>query len=90
LLRARRLVERNLRFIHVVTGHVDVDDESQDWDAHRDLEKNHGLNARTVDKPIAGLLADLAAARAAGFDLGGVDLGVWQDFLWTVRQRPRS
>ena len=34
---------------------------SQDWDAHRDLEKNHSINAKTVDKPIAGLLADLQA-----------------------------
>jgi hypothetical protein len=34
LLRARRLVERNVRFIHVVTGHIDVDGDSQDWDAH--------------------------------------------------------
>jgi hypothetical protein len=59
LLRARRLVERQVRFVHVVTGHVDVDGDSQDWDAHRDLEKNHGINAKTVDKPIAGLLADL-------------------------------
>src|ERR1700678_3472127 len=61
LLRARRLVERNVRFIHVVTGHVDVDGDAQDWDAHRDLDKNHSINAKTVDKPIAGLLADLKA-----------------------------
>jgi len=59
LLRARRLVERNVRFIHVVTGHVDVGGDAQDWDAHQELEKNHGANAKAVDKPIAGLLADL-------------------------------
>jgi len=61
LLRARRLVERNVRFVHVVTGNVDVDGDNQDWDAHQELEKNHAANARAVDKPIAGLLADLQA-----------------------------
>ncbi len=61
LLRARRLVERNVRFIHVVTGNVDVDGDGQDWDAHQELDKNHTANAKAVDKPIAGLLADLKA-----------------------------
>jgi hypothetical protein len=61
LLRARRLVERNVRFVHVVTGNIDVDGDSQDWDAHQELDKNHSANARAVDKPIAGLLADLKA-----------------------------
>ena len=29
------------------------------WDAHQDLDVNHRHNAQDVDKPIAGLLADL-------------------------------
>ena len=58
-LRARRLVERGVRFIQVVNGNIDVAGDNVNWDAHRDLEKNHGANARMVDKPIAGLLADL-------------------------------
>jgi hypothetical protein len=62
LLRARRLVERGVRFVHVVTGPVQVDPDNTDsWDAHQDLDKNHAANARAVDKPIAGLLADLKA-----------------------------
>jgi Protein of unknown function (DUF1501) len=61
LLRARRLAERGVRFIQVVTGPVDVNGEETTWDAHQNLEKNHALNARAVDKPIAGLLADLKA-----------------------------
>jgi hypothetical protein len=61
LLRGRRLVERNVRFIHVVTGTVDVNGDSQDWDAHQELDKNHTANAKAVDRPIAGLLADLKA-----------------------------
>jgi hypothetical protein len=60
-LRARRLVERGVRFIQVVNGSIDVAGDNVNWDAHRDLEKNHSANARMVDKPIAGLLADLKA-----------------------------
>ena len=57
LLRARRLVERGVRFIHVISG---TSDESiQSWDAHQNIEKNHAIMAKTVDKPIAALLADL-------------------------------
>jgi Protein of unknown function (DUF1501) len=59
MLRARRLVERGVRFIQVVSGPVQVGNEKLGWDAHRDLELNHGANAKAVDKPIAGLLADL-------------------------------
>ncbi len=59
LLRARRLVERGVRFIQVVSGAPDGATEVTSWDAHNDLEKNHGQQARMVDKPIAGLLEDL-------------------------------
>jgi hypothetical protein len=61
ILRARRLVERGVRFIHIVTGPVDVLGEKRSWDAHEDLDKNHLANATAVEKPIAGLLADLEA-----------------------------
>jgi uncharacterized protein (DUF1501 family) len=59
LLRARRLVERNVRFIHVISGAPDNSIDS--WDAHHEIEKNHTVMCRQVDKPIAGLLADLKA-----------------------------
>ena len=57
LLRARRLVERGVRFVHVISG--SPDDKLPDWDAHRELEKNHAVMAKLVDKPVAALLADL-------------------------------
>ena len=57
LLRARRLVERGVRFVHVISG--SPEDTLPDWDAHREIEKNHGIMARLVDKPIAALLTDL-------------------------------
>jgi len=59
LLRARRLVERGVRFIQVVSGPTDVGGDSRNWDAHQSLEENHGAHAKAVDKPIAALLADL-------------------------------
>jgi hypothetical protein len=59
LLRARRLVERGVRFIQVVSGATDVNGNSRNWDAHQELEENHGAHAKAVDKPIAGLLEDL-------------------------------
>ena len=53
---ARRMVERGVRFIELTIPMVDG---YQRWDAHGNLTKNHGDNARAVDQPIAGLLADL-------------------------------
>ena len=61
LIRARRLVERGVRFIQVVSGQPEgiSENERRSWDAHSELDDNHGLMAKMVDKPIAGLLADL-------------------------------
>ena len=52
-LLARRLVERGVRFVELYAG------SGSGWDAHVDIEGNHGKRCRASDKPIAGLLADL-------------------------------
>jgi hypothetical protein len=57
LLRARRLVEKGVRFVHCISGAPDNSVDS--WDAHNGIEKNHTVMCKQVDKPIAGLLADL-------------------------------
>lgn len=55
LLLARRFVERGVRFVHVAhTG-----GRGGRWDQHSGLIKGHQDNARSCDKPIAGLIADL-------------------------------
>lgn len=54
-LLARRLAERDVRFIQVQCGKGD----GLDWDQHGNLEGGHRKNARATDKPIAGLLHDL-------------------------------
>ncbi|MCC6509825.1 MAG: DUF1501 domain-containing protein [Pirellulaceae bacterium] len=56
-LMARRLVERGVRMIELTCPSVGHDR----WDQHANLRKGHEDNARAVDQPIAGLLADLAA-----------------------------
>lgn len=52
---ARRLVERGVRFIELTCPAGNGDR----WDQHSDLFNGHTKNARSVDKPIAGLLTDL-------------------------------
>jgi len=56
LLASRRLVERGVRFIQIQHG----GGGAGTWDAHGGLKSNHENNSRAVDKPIAGLLIDLA------------------------------
>ncbi len=54
-LLARRLVERGVRFVQVYSG------DTGGWDAHKSIEKNHSLYCRRTDRPVAGLLRDLAS-----------------------------
>jgi hypothetical protein len=50
-LMARRLLEAGVRFVEVCHG---------GWDQHRNLKEDHAKHAGATDKPIAGLLTDLA------------------------------
>ncbi|MEZ6129868.1 MAG: DUF1501 domain-containing protein [Planctomycetaceae bacterium] len=54
-LLARRLVERGVRFIQLTCPGGNGDR----WDQHSNLFDGHTKNAKTVDQPIAALLADL-------------------------------
>ncbi|HKB42486.1 MAG TPA: DUF1501 domain-containing protein [Gemmataceae bacterium] len=54
-LLARRMVERGVRFVQVYCG------DTNGWDAHSNIEENHGRLCRQSDRPIAGLLKDLKA-----------------------------
>jgi hypothetical protein len=53
---ARRLVERGVRFIELLSPARKGIDR---WDQHSAIEKGHRVNAQSTDKPIAGLLKDL-------------------------------
>ena len=56
-LMARRLAERDVRFIQI--SHEYGPGNEVGWDAHSELIRLHTRTAFMVDKPIAGLLADL-------------------------------
>jgi hypothetical protein len=53
---ARRLVERGVRFVELLTPARKGLDR---WDQHSGIENGHRINAKSTDKPIAGLLQDL-------------------------------
>jgi hypothetical protein len=57
-LLARRLIERGVRFVQLFSGSL-LNQNVDTWDAHVNIVENHGLHAREVDKPIAGLITDL-------------------------------
>lgn len=52
-LLARRMIERGVRFVQLYCG------DTNGWDAHSNLDENHGKLARASDQPIAALLTDL-------------------------------
>ncbi|MCB9782737.1 MAG: DUF1501 domain-containing protein [Candidatus Omnitrophica bacterium] len=52
-LLARRLVERDVRFVQVYSG------TGSKWDSHDKIEEKHSELCRSMDKPVAGLLKDL-------------------------------
>jgi hypothetical protein len=52
-LLARRMIERGVRFVQLYSG------DTNGWDAHNDVDKNHTTYCRRTDKPVAGLLQDL-------------------------------
>jgi uncharacterized protein (DUF1501 family) len=49
-------VEKGVRFLVVVSG---GGAGNLQWDAHIDIEENHGRMAARTDQPVAGLLKDL-------------------------------
>lgn len=54
-LRARRLVEAGVRFVQLYSG------DTNGWDGHSEMDKNHSLLCAQSDLPISGLLTDLKA-----------------------------
>jgi hypothetical protein len=54
---ARRLVERGVRFVQVISGSGDA----KDWDHHDDVYVGTLRQAKKVDQPIAALMRDLEA-----------------------------
>jgi hypothetical protein len=57
-LLARRLIERDVRFVQVWSG---TNGSSDNWDNHADIKKELGYITNAVDQPIAALIKDLKA-----------------------------
>ena len=83
---ARRLVEKGVRFVCVVSG---GGPGNLQWDAHDDIEENHPRMAAQTDKPVAGIADGPETARAAGFDAGAVGRRVRPLARSRGRQGPR-
>ncbi len=49
-LLARRLIEQGVRFVQVFSG---------GWDSHDYIERSHRARIRSLDRPVAALVADL-------------------------------
>jgi hypothetical protein len=62
-LLARRMVESGVRFVQLYSG------DTNGWDAHSDVVKNHSQLCAATDQPVAGLLTDLKRR------------GLWDDTL---------
>jgi hypothetical protein len=54
-LLARRMLESGVRFVQLYSG------DTNGWDAHEDVLKNHTQYCAATDQPVAGLLRDLKA-----------------------------
>jgi uncharacterized protein (DUF1501 family) len=54
-LLARRMIESGVRFVQLYSG------DTNGWDAHKDVLKNHTQYCAATDKPVAGLMRDLKA-----------------------------
>lgn len=52
-LLARRMIENGVRFVQLYSG------DTNGWDAHSDVDKNHSQYCQRTDLPVAGLLTDL-------------------------------
>src|SRR5262249_51922402 len=57
---ARRLLERDVRFVQVWSG-ADNGFPRRNWDSHEDLARDHADMGRSMDRPVAALLKDLKA-----------------------------
>ena len=70
-LLARRMIEAGVRFVQLYSG------DTNGWDAHNDVEKNHSTMCGETDLPIAGLLADLKQRGLLDDHAGDLRRRIW-------------
>ncbi|MSU57336.1 MAG: DUF1501 domain-containing protein [Pedosphaera sp.] len=58
-LLARRLLERNVRFVQLFNGAYAMGEGVGNWDGHKKLKEQYDIHAPIFDQPTAALLRDL-------------------------------
>ena len=58
-LLARRLLERDVRFVQLFNGSYAMGEGVGNWDGHKTLKKQYDIHAPIFDQPTAALLRDL-------------------------------
>jgi hypothetical protein len=58
-LLARRLLERDVRFVQLFNGAYAMGEGAGNWDGHKQLQKDYDRHGPILDRPLAGLLKDL-------------------------------
>jgi hypothetical protein len=58
-LLARRLLERNVRFVQLFNGAYAMGEGVGNWDGHKTLRQFYGIHGPILDRPCAALLKDL-------------------------------
>jgi len=58
-LLARRLLERDVRFVQLFNGSYAMGEGVGNWDGHKTLKKQYDIHAPIFDQPTAALLKDL-------------------------------
>jgi hypothetical protein len=58
-LLARRLLERNVRFVQLFNGSYAMGEGVGNWDGHKTLKAQYDVHAPIFDQPCAALLSDL-------------------------------
>jgi hypothetical protein len=60
-LLARRLLERDVRFVQLFNGSYAMGEGVGNWDGHRELVRQYNVHGPILDRPAAALLKDLKA-----------------------------
>ena len=56
---ARRLLEKDVRFVQLFNGAYAMGEGVGNWDGHKSLVKQYSVHGPILDQPVAGLLRDL-------------------------------
>jgi hypothetical protein len=56
---ARRLLERDVRFVQLFNGSYAMGEGVGNWDGHKVIEQQYSVHGPILDQPVAGLITDL-------------------------------